>query len=61
MEEAIEANPNQEFAQLRFQLTLSDELAPNKKEIHQKLMAAIEADSMLLRLCVWLFCGVIFV
>jgi hypothetical protein len=46
MEEAIEAYPNQEFAQLRFRLALSDELAPNKKEMQQKLMAVIEADSM---------------
>jgi len=47
MEEAIEAYPNQEFAQLRFRLALSDELAPNKKEMQQKLMAIIEADKML--------------
>lgn len=45
MEEAIEAYPKQELAQQRFQLTLSDDLVPNKKEIQQKLMATIEADS----------------
>lgn len=47
MEEAIEANPNLEHAQLRFQLTLPDELAPNKAEIKEKLLKSIEADSML--------------
>jgi len=47
MEEAIESNPNLEHAQLRFQLTLSDELTPNKAEVKQKLLAAIEADKML--------------
>jgi len=47
MEEAIEANPNMELAQLRFQLTLSDELSPNKAELKQHLLTAIEADKML--------------
>lgn len=46
MEEAIEANPNMEHAQWRFQLGLSDELVPNKAELKQKLLAAVEADSM---------------
>lgn len=45
-EEAIEANPNQELAQLRFRLSLSDELIPNKAEVQQKLLKAIETDSM---------------
>ena len=47
MEEAIEANPNMEHAQWRFQLGLSDELVPNKAELKQKLLADIEKDSML--------------
>jgi 26S proteasome regulatory subunit N7 len=47
MEETIESNPNLEHAQLRFQLTLSDELTPNKAEIKQKLLKAVEADKML--------------
>lgn len=46
MEEAIESIPNQELAQLRFQLTLSDELVPNKTEVQQKLLKAVETDSM---------------
>jgi 26S proteasome regulatory subunit N7 len=47
MEEAIECNPNLELAQWRFQLSLSDELCPNKKDVQQKLLTAIETDKML--------------
>lgn len=47
MEEAIEANPNMDHAQWRFQLGLSDELVPNKAELKQKLLADIEKDKML--------------
>jgi len=47
MDEQIEKNPNLELPQWRFLLSLPDELFPNKKEITEKLLKAIQADKML--------------
>jgi hypothetical protein len=54
MEEAIEANPNLDHAQWRFQLSLADDLVPNKAELKQKLLADIEKDSMFILIVVYI-------
>eukprot|EP01112_Ceratiomyxa_fruticulosa_P012909 TRINITY_DN3599_c0_g1_i1.p1 TRINITY_DN3599_c0_g1~~TRINITY_DN3599_c0_g1_i1.p1 ORF type:complete len:388 (-),score=71.09 TRINITY_DN3599_c0_g1_i1:128-1291(-) len=46
-EEPIVKLPNLEYAQLRFLLTLNDELVPNKEEVKKQLIDAIRKDKML--------------
>lgn len=47
-EEQIEKNPDLELPQLRFQLSLPDDLVKDKAGITQKLLATIKEKRMLL-------------
>ncbi len=44
-EEIVEKFPNLEIANWKFLLSQNDEIVPNKQEIKQKLLTAINDDS----------------